>query len=111
MDDGRERALSVDGDQGGLLVLIEPTPVTMPRHYATLRALPRNWRAQMFEIYNRLDRHMRQCSDRGGGMRLHTASPPQTLETHSPPSGFHCAPLPLLLPTPHCDIYLPIQGL
>ena len=40
MDDGRERALSVDGDQGGLLVLIEPTPVTMPRHYATLRALP-----------------------------------------------------------------------
>ena len=85
MDDGRERALSVDGDQGGLLVLIEPTPVTMPRHYATLRALPRNWRAQMFEIYNRLDRHMRQCSDRGGGMRLHTASPPQTLETHSPP--------------------------
>ena len=109
MDDGREGALSVDGDRG-LLVLIEPTPVTMPRHCATLRALPRNRRAQMFEIYNRLDRHMRQCSDRGGGMRLHTASPPQTLEPHSP-LRFSLRPLPLPLPTPHCDIYLPIQGL
>ena len=37
---------------------------------------------KMLEIYNGLGRHMRQCSDRGGGMRRHTASPQCTGSFH-----------------------------
>ena len=59
---------------------------------------------KMLEIYNGLDRHMRQCSGPGGEVcETHWWHPESTKVFTAPPSS---PPT-----TPHCDIYLPIQGL
>ena len=121
---GGEGGTSGDGGLG-LLVLIEPTPLTMLvalllrhntmlRHYyyGTIRAHSNATGASLkcWRSDNGLGRHMRQCSDRGGGMRQHTASPQYNPPTPHPSPRFSLQPPCLPTPPPIVIFIYPYKG-